>query len=126
MNPKWFAPHVAYTMAKFGMSQCVLGMAEEFRAEGIAINALWPRTVIHTAALAMIPGVDPRRCRKPEIMADAAHAVLVAPSRTRTGQFLIDEDVLRAAGVSVFDTYAVEPGQPLLDDLFLEPGSNQR
>jgi citronellol/citronellal dehydrogenase len=121
MNPKWFAPHVAYTMAKFGMSQCVLGMAEEFRAEGIAINALWPRTVIHTAALAMIPGVDPRRCRKPEIMADAAHAVLVAPSRARTGQFLIDEDVLRAAGVSEFDTYAVEPGQALLPDLFLEP-----
>jgi citronellol/citronellal dehydrogenase len=121
MSPKWFAPHVAYTMAKFGMSQCVLGMAEEFRAEGIAINALWPRTVIHTAALAMIPGVDPRRCRKPEIMADAAHAVLVAPSRARTGQFLIDEEVLRTVGVSEFDTYAVEPGQALLPDLFLEP-----
>jgi NAD(P)-dependent dehydrogenase (short-subunit alcohol dehydrogenase family) len=78
MDPKWFAPHVAYTMAKYGMSQCVLGMAGEFAADGIAINALWPRTVIHTAALAMIPGVDPERCRTPEIMADAAHAVLTA------------------------------------------------
>ncbi len=121
MKSKWFAPHVAYTMAKFGMSQCVLGMAAEFGREGIAINALWPRTVIHTAALAMIPGVDPRRCRKPEIVADAAHAILVKPSHSFNGRFAIDEDVLRAEGVADFTPYAVDPSQPLLIDLFLEP-----
>jgi citronellol/citronellal dehydrogenase len=119
LDPKWFAPHVAYTMAKYGMSLCVLGMAAEFRDHGVAVNALWPRTVIHTAALAMIPGVDPKHCRTPEIMADAAHVVLTTPSRERTGQFLIDEDVLRGVGVTDFERYAVEPGQPLLPDLFL-------
>jgi len=119
MDPAWFGPHVAYTMAKYGMSECVLGMAEEFRAQGVAVNALWPRTVIHTAALAMIPGIDPLRCRKPEIMADAAHAILAGDSRARTGRFLIDEDVLRAAGVTDFDAYAVTPGADLLPDLFL-------
>lgn len=119
MDPKWFAPHTAYTMAKYGMSQCVLGMAPEFADDGIAINALWPRTVIHTAALAMIPGVDPERCRTPEIMADAAHAVLTTPSRERTGQFLIDDAVLRQIGVTDFDRYAVKPGMELLPDLFL-------
>jgi citronellol/citronellal dehydrogenase len=102
------------------MSQCVLGMAAEFRAAGVAVNALWPRTVIRTAALAMIPGVDPNRCRTPEIMADAAHAVLGTPSRERTGQFLIDEEVLRAAGVTDFERYAVTPGAELLPDLFLD------
>lgn len=120
MQAKWFAPHVAYTIAKFGMSQCVLGMAEEFRAEGIAINALWPRTVIHTAALAMIPGIDIRGCRKPEILADAAHAILTTPSRQRTGRFYIDEEVLREAGISDLSGYAVEPGHPLTTDLFLD------
>lgn len=119
LDPKWFAPHVAYTMAKYGMSLCVLGMAEEFRDRGVAVNALWPRTVIHTAALAMIPGVDPRHCRTAEIMADAAHVILTTPSRERTGRFLIDEEVLRAVGVRDFERYAVEPGQPLLPDLFL-------
>jgi citronellol/citronellal dehydrogenase len=119
LDPKWFGPHVAYTMAKYGMSLCVLGMAEEFRERGVAINALWPRTVIHTAALAMIPGVEAAGCRTPEIMADAAHAVLTTPSRERSGQFLIDEEVLRKVGVSDFERYAVEPGQPLLPDLFL-------
>jgi citronellol/citronellal dehydrogenase len=119
MDPKWFGPHVAYTMAKYGMSECVLGMAEEFRDRGVAVNALWPRTVIRTAALAMIPGVDPARCRTPEVMADAAHAVLTTPARQRTGRFLIDEDVLREAGVTDFDRYAVDPSQPLLPDLFL-------
>jgi citronellol/citronellal dehydrogenase len=119
MDPKWFGPHVAYTMAKYGMSECVLGMAEEFRDRGVAVNALWPRTVIRTAALAMIPGVDPARCRTPEIMADAAHAVLTTPARERTGRFLIDEDVLREAGVTDFDRYAVDPSQSLLPDLFL-------
>jgi citronellol/citronellal dehydrogenase len=120
MQAKWFAPHVAYTMAKFGMSQCVLGMAEEFRAEGIAINALWPRSVINTAALAMIPGIDTRGCRKPEIMADAAHAILTTPSRERSGRFFIDEEALREAGVTDLAKYAVEPGHPLTLDLFLD------
>ena len=119
MDPKWFAPHTAYTMAKYGMSMCVLGMAPEFASDGIAINALWPRTVIHTAALAMIPGVDPERCRTPQIMADAAHAILTTPSRQRTGQFLIDENVLREIGVTDFDVYAVKAGMELLPDLFL-------
>ena len=119
MDPKWFGPHVAYTMAKYGMSQCVLGMAEEFRERGVAVNALWPRTVIRTAALAMIPGVDPARCRTPEIMADAAHVVLATPARDRSGRFLIDEDVLREAGITDFERYAVDPAQPLLPDLFL-------
>ncbi|HQX25920.1 MAG TPA: NAD(P)-dependent oxidoreductase [Pseudomonadota bacterium] len=120
MQAKWFAPHVAYTIAKFGMSQCVLGMAEEFRAEGIAINALWPRSVINTAALAMIPGIDTRGCRKPEILADAAHAILTTPSRERSGRFFIDEEVLREAGVTDLAQYAVEPGHPLTIDLFLD------
>jgi citronellol/citronellal dehydrogenase len=119
MDPKWFASHLAYTMAKYGMSMCVLGMAAEFAADGIAVNALWPRTVIDTAALAMIPGVERERCRTAEIMADAAHVILTTPSRERTGQFLIDEDVLRQAGVSDFDRYAVKPGTELLPDLFL-------
>jgi len=121
LDPKWFAPHVAYTMAKYGMSMCVLGMAEEFRGDGIAVNALWPRTVIDTAALAMIPGAAEQRAhmRRAEIMADAAHAVLVRDVRTTTGQFFLDEDVLRAAGVTDFDQYAVQPGMPLLPDLFL-------
>lgn len=119
MDPRWFGPHVAYTMAKYGMSQCVLGMAEEFKRERIAINALWPRTVIHTAALAMIPGVDPARCRMPAIVADAAHAILSAPIERYRGCFLIDEEVLRDAGVTDFARYAVENGQELLPDLFL-------
>ena len=120
MKPAWFAPHLAYTMAKYGMSECVLGLAAELARDGIAVNALWPRTVIHTAALAMIPGVDPARCRKPAIVADAAHAVLTGDSRARTGRFLIDEDVLREAGVTDFTRYAVQPGAPLLTDLFLD------
>ncbi len=120
MNPRWFAPHVAYSMAKYGMSMCVLGMAEEFRTAGIAVNALWPRTVIATAALQMIPGVDPRKGRKPRIMADAAHAILLRDSRRCSGNFFIDEDVLREEGITDLASYAVEPGQPLLPDLFLD------
>jgi citronellol/citronellal dehydrogenase len=120
MDPKWFAPHVAYTMAKYGMSMCVLGMAEEFRDRGIAVNALWPKTVIATAALAMLgDAVKPENCRKPEILADTAHWILAQPSREITGNFFIDDEVLAAAGVSDFDQYAVEPGQRLLPDLFL-------
>ncbi|HEU4814064.1 MAG TPA: NAD(P)-dependent oxidoreductase [Xanthomonadaceae bacterium] len=119
LDPRWWGPHAAYTLAKMGMSFVTLGLAAEFASQGVAINALWPRTIIATDALNMIPGIDPARCRTPAIVADAAHAVLVRPSRERTGAFLVDEDVLREAGVRDFDAYAVEPGQPLLPDLFL-------
>ena len=119
MKSHWFQNHVAYTMAKYGMSMCVLGMAEELKDDGIAVNALWPRTVIHTAALAMIPGVDTNACRKPDIVADAAHAVLCRDSESCTGNFFIDEDVLKEEGVRNFDNYAVVPGGKLLPDLFL-------
>jgi citronellol/citronellal dehydrogenase len=120
MRARWFAPHVAYTMAKYGMSMCVLGMAEEFREAGIAVNALWPRTIIATAALRMIPGVDPGRGRKPEIMADAAYWILTQPARGCSGNFFIDEDVLRRAGTADFGKYAVDPAKTLLPDLFLD------
>ena len=120
MSAKWFAPHVAYTMAKYGMSMCVLGMSEEFRDEGIAVNALWPKTLIATAALGMIPGVDPGRGRKPEIMADAAHWIVTRPSRECTGNFFIDEEVLRAAGTTDFTRYAVDSRKTLAPDIFLE------
>ena len=121
MQAKWFAPHVAYTMAKYGMSMCVLGMAEELRADGIAVNALWPRTAIDTAAIAMLGGlVSPRNCRTPAIVADAAHWILTRPARECTGNFFVDDEVLAAAGVTDFDRYAVEPGQPLVADFFLD------
>lgn len=119
IDPRWYAPHVAYTIAKFGMSFCVLGMAPEFESMGIAVNALWPKTIIATAAIAMIDGVHADNCRTPDIVADAAHAVLTRPSREATGRFFIDEDVLREQGVTDFDAYAVAPGEPLLPDLFL-------
>jgi len=121
LDPKWFRDHVAYTMAKYGMSLCVLGMAEEFRGDGIGVNALWPRTVIATAALAMIPGAREQldRTRKPSIMADAAHAILTRDARTTTGNFFLDDEVLRETGVTDFWHYAVKPGMPLLPDLFL-------
>ena len=120
MEARWFAPHVAYTMAKFGMSMCVLGMAEEFRDQGVAVNALWPRTLIATEALNMIPGVEAANGRRPEIMADAAHAVLVQPAAGFSGRFLIDDEVLAQAGVTDLSGYAVDPSQPLLPDLFLD------
>jgi citronellol/citronellal dehydrogenase len=123
LNPAWFSHHVAYTIAKYGMSLCVLGMAEEFRADRIAVNALWPRTLIATAALQILPGANPRAGRKPEIMADAAHVVLTRDSGSFTGRFLIDEDVLGASGVSDFGPYAVDPGQKLMRDLFLDEPS---
>lgn len=120
MDARWFAPHVAYTMAKYGMSMCVLGHAAEFRQYGIAVNALWPRTVIQTAALQMIPGVKPEHCRKPEIMADAAYQVLISDSTTTTGNFFIDDEVLKRAGVTNLDKYSVVAGsRELLPDLFL-------
>ncbi|HNU83499.1 MAG TPA: NAD(P)-dependent oxidoreductase [Thermoanaerobaculia bacterium] len=121
LSPRWFKDHVAYTMAKYGMSMCVLGMAEEFREQGVAVNALWPRTAIATAALAMLGDtVSPRHCRTPEIVADAAHWILTRPSRELTGRFLIDEEVLAEAGVTDFDRYAVDPGAPLIPDFFLD------
>jgi citronellol/citronellal dehydrogenase len=120
LDPRWWGPHTAYTLAKMGMSFVTLGLAAELRDAGIAVNALWPRTVIATDALKMIPGIDVARCRKPEIVADAAHAILVKPARQATGRFFIDEDVLREAGVSDFDRYAVAPGHPLLPDLYLD------
>lgn len=120
MNPRWFKNHVAYTMAKYGMSMCVLGMAEEFREAGIAVNALWPKTIIATAALQMIPGIDPARGRKPEIMADAAHWILTQPARACSGNFFIDEEVLRKAGVTELRRYAVDPSKGLRPDLFLD------
>jgi citronellol/citronellal dehydrogenase len=121
MQPRWFKNHVAYTMAKYGMSMCVLGMAEEFRDAGVAVNALWPRTVIRTAALAMIPGLDAERARTPEIMADAAHIVLGRDARGFTGRFCIDEEVLASAGVTDFSQYAVAPGKgEPYRDLFLD------
>jgi len=122
MAEKWFAPHVAYTMAKFGMSMCVLGMAGEFRDLGIAVNALWPRTAIDTAAMAMLGGPAAlRKCRKPEIMADAAHVILTKPSRSFTGQFCVDDAVLREAGVTDFSVYrhAGTEERDLLPDFFV-------
>jgi citronellol/citronellal dehydrogenase len=121
MKPRWFGPHVAYTMAKYGMSMCVLGMAEELKSDGVGVNALWPRTVIATAALNLIPLADPKKGRKPEIVADAAHAILTRDPRTCTGNFFIDDDVLRAAGVTDFDQYAVTPGNThFLPDFFVD------
>jgi len=109
MEERWFAPHVAYTMAKYGMSLCVLGMAGEFRKRGVAVNALWPRTAVDTDAMNVITGPDfRRRCRKPEIMADAAHVILTRPSREATGRFFIDDDVLREAGITDLAQYRHE------------------
>jgi citronellol/citronellal dehydrogenase len=122
MDRKWFAPHIAYTMAKYGMSMCVLGMAEEFRADGIAVNALWPRTGIDTAAIAYIAGRDMlRRCRTPAIMADAAWAILTRDARSCSGRFFIDDEVLREEGVSDFSSYRHEgvAEEELMQDFFL-------
>ena len=118
---KWFGPHVAYTMAKYGMSLCVLGMAEEFREQGIAVNALWPRTIIATAAVMNLLGGEEviKRSRRPEMMADAAHSILTGPSREATGNFFIDETVLRNAGVHDFSRYAMQPGTEPMMDLFV-------
>jgi citronellol/citronellal dehydrogenase len=120
LNPRWFKDHVAYSIAKYGMSLCVLGHAEEFRSLGIAVNALWPRTVIATAALQMIPGIDPRGGRTPAIMADAARAILTREARSSTGNFFIDDEVLAAEGVSDLTPYAVDQTRPLTLDLFLD------
>ncbi len=122
MVEKWFAPHVAYSMAKYGMSMCVLGMAGEFRDDGIAVNALWPRTTIATAAVNMLGGEDLiQHSRKPEIMADAAHVILTRPSREFSGNFCIDDAVLEDAGITDLSGYAVNPDKPLAPDFFVEP-----
>jgi citronellol/citronellal dehydrogenase len=125
MSPRWFGPHVAYTMAKFGMSMCVLGMAEEFKPDGIAFNALWPRTGIATAAIRFALGGDDamRQCRTPEIMADAAHAIFEKPAREFSGNFLIDDSFLYAEGVRDFEPYRVDPTRPLMPDFFV-PADN--
>ncbi|MBV70565.1 MAG: short chain dehydrogenase [Myxococcales bacterium] len=118
---RWFAPHLAYSMAKYGMSLCVLGMAGEFRRDGIGVNALWPKTTIATAAIQNLLGGDDmmKSSRKPGIMADAAHAVLTRNASETTGQYFIDEEVLREDGVTDFEGYAVVPGSPLTPDFFL-------
>ena len=123
MDEKWFAPHLAYTMAKFGMSMCVLGLAAEFRKEGIAVNALWPRTAIATAAVKNILGGDTlmKHSRKPEIMADAAHIILTRPSREFSGNFCIDDEILESAGITDLSGYAVDPSVSLAPDFFVEP-----
>ncbi len=121
LNPKWFKNHCAYTMAKYGMSLCVLGMAEEFREQGVAINALWPRTAIYTAAIAMLgSAVKPEHCRTSDIVADAAHAILTRDSRRCSGNFFIDEEVLQEEGVTDFSRYAVDPNGHLLPDFFID------
>jgi citronellol/citronellal dehydrogenase len=121
IDPKWYGPHVAYTMSKMGMSLCVLGWAAEFKDIGIAANALWPRTVIDTAALAMLGGIiKPEHCRKVDIVADAAHAILTKPSRHCSGNFFIDEDVLAKEGIVDLSAYAVVPGGQPMTDLFLD------
>ncbi|MGA7749433.1 MAG: NAD(P)-dependent oxidoreductase, partial [Gallionella sp.] len=121
LDAKWFAPHLAYTISKYGMSLCTLGLAREFAADGIAVDCLWPRTTIATAAIEFnFPEAVLHASRKPAIMADAAHAILTRDSRTTgSGNFFIDEDVLRAAGESDFEQYAVSPGTQLFNDLFL-------
>jgi citronellol/citronellal dehydrogenase len=121
MSPKWFKSHVAYTMSKYGMSMCVLGMAEEFKRDGIAVNALWPRTAIDTAALQMIPGVDTDFCRKPEILSDTAYIILNRDAKTTTGNFFVDDEVLAAEGITDLEKYSVKPGTTdFLLDFFLD------
>ena len=121
MKAKWFKNHVAYTMAKYGMSMCVLGMSEEFKRDGIAVNALWPRTAIDTAALQMIPGVDTAACRTPEILSDTAYIILNRNSKECTGNFFVDDEVLASEGVTDLEKYSVVPGtKDFLLDFFLD------
>ncbi len=120
LNPKWFRDHVAYTMAKYGMSMCTLGMAAEFAPNGIAVNSLWPRTTIATAAVETFFPQAVASSRKPAIMADAAYVIITRDSRSTTGNFFIDEEVLRGHGVTDFEQYAVTPGAPLSNDIFLD------
>jgi citronellol/citronellal dehydrogenase len=121
MNAKWFRNHTAYTMAKFGMSMCVLGMAAEFEADGIAFNALWPRTAVATAAVRNVLGGDEgmKHCRTADILADAAHMIFEKPARDFTGNFLIDDTFLAENGITDFDKYRVDPAQALIPDFFV-------
>ncbi|XP_043289970.1 hydroxysteroid dehydrogenase-like protein 2 isoform X2 [Venturia canescens] len=126
LNPFWFKNHVAYTIAKYGMSMCVLGMAEEFKADNIAVNAVWPKTAIHTAAIEMLSGPDSKNIsRKPEIMADAVYSLICKDSKSITGQFLTDEDILRGEGINNFSQYACNPDckETLMPDFFLDSHS---
>lgn len=121
MKPHWFKDHVAYTMAKYGMSECTLGHAAEFKPLGIAVNSLWPRTAIATAALQMIPGVDLNLCRKPEILADAAYFILTSDAKTTSGNFFIDDELLAQHGVTELDRYSVRPGtKNFIPDFFVD------
>jgi len=121
MRERWFAPHTAYTMAKYGMSECTLGHAGEFRPLGIAVNSLWPRTAIATAALQMIPGVDLARCRTPEILADAAYLILTSDAKATTGNFFIDDVLLAQRGVTDLGQYSVTPGTTdFVPDFFVD------
>mgnify|MGYP001239253093 CR=1 FL=1 len=121
MKEHWFKNHTAYTMAKYGMSMCTLGHAGEFRPLGIAVNSLWPRTAIATAALQMIPGVDVNRCRKPEILADAAYLILTSDAQATTGNFFIDDTLLASRGEKDFDKYSVRPGtKDFIPDFFVD------
>ncbi len=121
MREHWFAPHVAYTMAKYGMSECTLGHAGEFRPHGIGVNSLWPRTAIATAALQMIPGADISKCRKPEILADAAYLILTSDAKTTTGNFFIDDELLASHGITDLERYSVTPGtRDFLPDFFVD------
>ncbi|XP_073201753.1 hydroxysteroid dehydrogenase-like protein 2 isoform X3 [Lepidochelys kempii] len=123
LNPIWFKNHCAYTISKYGMSMCVLGMAEEFKGE-VAVNALWPQTAIHTSAMDMLGGAGvEQQCRKTDILADAAYCILTKP-KSFTGNFVIDENLLREEGIKNFDVYAVAPGHPLLPDFFLDVDPN--
>ena len=121
MREHWFAPHVAYTMAKYGMSECTLGHAGEFKPHGIGVNSLWPRTAIATAALQMIPGVDLGKCRTPQILSDAAYLILTSDAKVTTGNFFIDDELLAAHGVTDFEPYSVTPGtRDLIPDFFVD------
>jgi citronellol/citronellal dehydrogenase len=124
LDPKWFKNHVAYTMSKYGMSMCVLGMAEEFKKDGIAVNALWPRTAIATSAVKNLLGGEQaiKQSRKPEIVADAAYLILTSPSKSCTGNFFIDDDVLISHGITDLSKYSVVPGAKLIEDFFLYGG----
>ncbi|MCB2106104.1 MAG: NAD(P)-dependent oxidoreductase [Rhodobacteraceae bacterium] len=126
MDPKWFAPTVAYAMAKYGMSMCVLGMAAEFKAKGVAVNALWPRTAIATAAIEYELGGKSilKHCRTTDIVADAAYLILTSPARDCTGNFFIDDELLASRGITDLSKYAAAPGNPLLLDFFLHSGPN--
>jgi citronellol/citronellal dehydrogenase len=122
LNPRWFAPHCAYTMAKYGMSMCTLGMSAELKDKGIAVNSLWPETAIATAAVQNLLGGEQamQACRTPDIVADAAHWILTQPAKACTGNFFIDTDVLGKAGVTDLEHYAVTPGGKLMRDFFLD------